>query len=71
MSSMTAYNPADVERLARDIHEAGREPVRLGLVVVKANIPFASFDEISEEAREGRRLMARFLLDRHDITPKT
>lgn len=66
MTSMS-NSPADVEKLALDIHEAGREPVRLGLVVVRANIPFASFDEISEEAREGRRLMARFLLDRFEI----
>lgn len=68
---MTADDRADVERLARDIHESMRKSTRLGLVAIKANVPFVGFDELSPEAQEGRREMARFILGRYDITPKT
>jgi urease gamma subunit len=51
----------DVELLAKHLHEAGREAVERGLVVNKLGIPFLGWDEITEDAREGRRVMARYL----------
>jgi len=64
-----------VERLARDLHEAARDAVLANKVVKKDGAPlgeikFLSWDEITEDAREGRRIMARFLLARYWVFPK-
>lgn len=56
-----------VESLARELHEAGREAVERGLVVNNLGKPFLGWDEITEEAREGRRVQARYLLARFAI----
>lgn len=59
----------DAERLARELHEAGREAVERGAVVNRVpGQPFLGWDEISEAAREGRRIQARYLLARFTIT---
>ncbi len=51
------------EDLARMLHDAGREAVRRGLVVNRVpGQPFLGWHEITEEAREGRRVQARYLL---------
>lgn len=52
-----------VEALAKLLHESGRKAVEKGWVVNKLGLPFLGWDEISEDAKDGRRLMARFLLD--------
>lgn len=57
-------NEADaVEALAKIIHESGREAVEKRLIYrddvpVK---PFAEWGDLHEPAKEGRRVMARFL----------
>lgn len=54
-----------VESLARELHEAGRAAVEAGLVINKVpGQPFFTWDEITEGAKEGRRVQARFLIAR-------
>jgi hypothetical protein len=63
----------DVEELARALHESGREAVIANRTVIQIGVsprPFFEWSDISDEAREGRRMMARFLLDRYDIEKK-
>lgn len=56
------------EELARALHEAGREAVEKGAVINKVpGQPFFEWDEITEQAREGRRIQARYLLERYTI----
>lgn len=59
-----------VEALAKLLHESGRAAVEKRLVYrndlpVK---PFCEWPDLTFEAREGRRLMARFMLDRRRRT---
>jgi len=56
---------AYVELLARVLHESGREAVARRLIY-RNDLPvrpFAEWDDLHEDAKDGRRLMARFLLD--------
>jgi hypothetical protein len=64
----------DIETLARELHEAGRAAVEQGATVAAAKFgdpsrKFLEWDEITEEAREGRRIQARYLLNKFTITP--
>lgn len=54
------------ESLARVLHEAGREAVQRALVLnkVPGGQPFVEWDQLPEHACEGRRIQARYLLDR-------
>lgn len=65
----------DVETLAKALHEAGRAAVLANKVHKKDGAPvgairFFEWDEISEDAREGRRIQARWLLVRYIIIPR-
>ena len=63
--------PIDFETLAMSLHEAGREAVEKGAVVNPGpNRLFIGWYDITEEAREGRRIQARFLLGRYTIIAK-
>lgn len=60
------------ETLARELHEAGRAAVVMGATVAAGNFgekarKFLEWEEITEEAREGRMIQARYLLHRFDI----
>lgn len=61
---------ADVEWLARAIHDAEREAIELGKVVIKLNPPrpWIPFEQLPEAAQAGRRRQATFFLARFDIT---
>jgi hypothetical protein len=52
------------QRLARLLHEAGREAVEKGKIYRKElpSKPFAEWDQLDDDAREGRLMMARFVL---------
>lgn len=62
----------EVEELARILHESGRETwehkldrhshFSLMSEVVNGPPPFVEWDDLAEDAREGRRVMARYLL---------
>jgi hypothetical protein len=65
----------DIEILAKELHEAGREAVVKGATVAadhhgEKTRTFLEWDEITENAREGRRIQARYLLDKFVIIPK-
>ena len=51
-----------VEALARILHESGREAVARGKLHVKAHLPFCEWHDLGEDAKEGRRIMARYLI---------
>ena len=61
-----------IDDLARELHEAGREAVEKGLTVAASKFGdetkvFMEWKDISEEAREGRRIQARYLITRFHI----
>lgn len=65
----------EIEQLARDLHEAGRAAVEAGNTVAHSNFgeqarKFLEWDEITEEAREGRRIQARWILNQYDMRRK-
>ena len=64
-----------VEELAKELHEAGREAVEKRKTVVaslglKTPSKFLEWHEINEDAKEGRRIQARYLLNKFNITKK-
>lgn len=65
----------DVEVLAKDLHESGREAVLTNKVVKKDGSPvgqihFKEWDELTEDAKEGRRIQARYLLKNYSLVKK-
>ena len=65
-----AHKMIDVETLPKELHEAGRAAVEAGATVNPTGGRFLEWDEISEHAREGRRIQARHLLEKFRIEPK-
>ena len=56
------------ERLAEELHEAGRKAFESGTTVAQAQqkdkaFPFVEWDALTEQAKEGKRIQARFILD--------
>jgi hypothetical protein len=65
----------DEESLAMALHEAGREAVEKGITVSAQKFGeearrYTEWDELAEPAKEGRRMQARFMLERYRITRK-
>jgi len=65
----------EVEDLAKVLHESGREAVEKKMTVVaslglQTPTKFLEWDEITEEAKEGRRIQARYLLKKYNIDTK-
>lgn len=65
----------DTEALAKELHEAGRSAVEQGATVAAENLgdkarTFMEWDEITETARNGRRMQAVYLLNRFIIMEK-
>lgn len=63
-----------VEDFAKELHEAGREAVErkctVGHSMMDEDRPFLEWNEITEEAKEGRRIQARYLLSKYNVIPK-
>lgn len=62
----------DVETLAKELHEAGREAVKAGATVAQEHHKdevhsFIEWNDLTEHAREGRRIQARYLLAKYKI----
>lgn len=62
----------DVETLAKELHEAGRKAVEARATVAQEHhkdkvFPFIEWDDLTEHAREGRRIQARYLLAKYKI----
>lgn len=56
------------EELAKILHESGREAVALGAMVNPNTHPkFLEWDELEEYMKEGRRIQAKYLLNRFYI----
>ena len=74
MANVEKHAQVWAETLARDIHEAQREPVEKGKTLTRAlgsaPYPFIEWEDLPEKAREGRRMQAVYLLKRYSITPK-
>ena len=66
-----SYDTTIVEALAMILHEAGREAVEKRVLVGKDSKikEFLEWDEIDEEAKEGRRIQARYLIKHDYIDP--
>ena len=65
-----------IETLAKELHEAGRAAVIAGATVAAEKFgettrKFLEWDEITDLAREGRRIQAKYLSDKYNITPLT
>lgn len=61
----------DVEQLAQDLHEAGREAVARGAVLNPGPLGgFVEWVQLTEHAREGRRIQARWLLEHYAMERK-
>ena len=65
----------EVELLARELHEAGRAAVEAGNTVAAEKFgeqtrKFIEWDEMTEVAKEGRRIQARYLLEKFIIIEK-
>ena len=58
-----------VNALAVSIHAAERDAVEAGLVAVKLNPPrpWTSFEQLPPQAQAGRKLQARWFLERFDV----
>jgi len=64
-----------IEDLAKELHEAGREAVEKGATVAADKFgektrTFMGWNDITENSREGRRIQARYLLERYIIIKK-
>lgn len=58
----------NVETLAMELHEAGREAVAQGATLNPfTHMDFVEWDKLPEHAKEGRRIQARYLLSRWDF----
>lgn len=54
-----------VEKLARIMHESGREAVEKRMIY-RSDLPvkpFAEWDELDDNTKEGRRMMARYVME--------
>ena len=74
MTGIEKYAHVWAETLAREIHEAQREPVETGKTLTRAlgsePYPFIEWKDLPEKAKEGRRMQARYLIERYHIIPK-
>jgi hypothetical protein len=62
---------SEVMYLANEIHKAEREAIERGLTVVKLDPPrpWIPFDDLPEQAKQGRQRQARWFLARFDMYP--
>jgi hypothetical protein len=63
------------EDFAKALHESGREAVMTNKVLKKDGAPlgqikFKEWDELPEEAKEGRRIQAQWILDHFNVIQK-
>ena len=57
----------DAEKLAKEIHEAGRRPVEVVTVLNPIGCRFIEWNDLSDAARDGYRIQARHLINRFNI----
>lgn len=63
-----------MEELAKELHEVGRTAVERGATVAAdkgdQSRSFIEWVDLTDNAREGRRIQALYLLNKYDVTPK-
>ena len=69
---LETYWESDVEMLAKELHEAGRKAFESGTTVAQAQqkdkaFPFVEWDALTEQAKEGKRIQARHLIEKFRI----
>ena len=69
------YENVGIEKLAQEVHNSAREAVLTGATVAHDKFgenakKFTEWDEITENAREGKRMQVKYLLERYYIIPK-
>ena len=69
---LETYWDSDVEMLAMELHEAGRKAFDAGTTVAQAQqkdkaFPFVEWDGLTEQAKEGKRIQARHLIEKFRI----
>lgn len=69
---LETYWESDVEMLAKELHEAGRKAFESGATVAQAQqkdkaFPFVKWDALTEQAKEGKRIQARHLIEKFRI----
>ncbi len=74
MTDIERYAHVGIDRLAKAIHEAQRECVEQGKTLTRAlgspPYPFIEWNDLPEQAKEGRRMQAQYLLNLYHIIPK-
>ena len=70
-----AASPTDIEDLAKELHEAGRAAVEQGNTVAAEKFgeqtrKFIEWEELTEPAKDGRRIQAVYLLQKYHIREK-
>lgn len=65
----------NIEDLAKELHEAGRAAVEQGNTVAAEKFgeqtrKFIEWDELTEPAKDGRRIQAKYLLQKYHIREK-
>ena len=64
-------NKLETERIAKELHEAGREAVEKKAVVnPNTHDHFLEWNELKEYMKEGRRIQARYLLKKYKLVLK-
>jgi hypothetical protein len=59
-----------IEELAKILHEAGREAVQKNCLVNPSSKGFIEWGDLNDQAKEGRRIQARYLLERYNLIKK-
>ncbi len=70
------YKRIGIEKIACEIHNSAREAVLTGATVAHDKFGenaknFTEWDDLTENAREGKRMQAKYLLERYYIIPKS
>lgn len=65
----------EIEFFAQELHEAGRAAVVSGATVAAEKFgeqtrTFIEWEDLTEQARNGRRIQAEYLLQKYTITPR-
>jgi len=75
-NNMDEQENEEIEDLAKALHEAGREAVLKRKTVTASDLKiktpnkFIEWGDLSADAKEGRRIQARYLLNKYQIILK-
>ncbi|MEG1825209.1 MAG: hypothetical protein RRY12_01685 [Cloacibacillus sp.] len=72
MKYFASFSRGHVERFAKELHEAGRQAFLSGATVAQQHhddkvFPFIEWEDLSESAKDGKRIQARYLINKFNI----